>query len=290
MLIDIQNDRSERVKYDYCDFPVYVRRAPLSVFPDFSADSHWHDDIELIMVMSGQMLYKINGEITVLNEGEGLIVNSKQLHYGFSKTKKECDFICILFHPVLVCSSKTFEENYVKPFLESSVSFVHLSPDILWQKDALSYIESIWNCNSEKNAPLHIHGMIYLLWEAIVNNLSCANSNFKTDSNLTTLKTMMTFTREHANEKITLCDIALSGHISKRTCGYLFLKYLNQTPIEFLNDYRLRKSIELLKSTDMTILEISLAVGFSGASYYAEAFKKRFGKSPSEQRKLFKNL
>ena len=43
-----------------------------------------------------------------------------------------------------------------------------------------------------------------------------------------------------------------------------------------------------MRQTDLTILEISLAVGFSGASYYAEVFRKRFGQSPAEYRKTLK--
>ncbi|MBD5466964.1 MAG: helix-turn-helix transcriptional regulator [Lachnospiraceae bacterium] len=46
----------------------------------------------------------------------------------------------------------------------------------------------------------------------------------------------------------------------------------------------MNKSIELLRYTDLSIIEIALSVGFSSASYYAETFRKWFGKSPSEFR------
>lgn len=282
--IDMNDDRSERVKYDYHDFPIYIRRALLSSYPNYAADSHWHSDIEMIAVLSGQMLYNVNGRIITLNEGEGILVNTKQFHYGFSKSKTECDFICILFHPLILCSTKMFEAEFVKPILNSEASCWHLSPKIPWQGEILKHIRYIFDKKADKTALLFMQGSLCLLWNELVLHTDGVDEK-RSESKLTTLKNMIAYIHSHYNEKVTLADIAAAGHISKRTCGNIFLEYQNKTPIEFLVDYRLRKSIELMKTTDMTILEISLAVGFSGASYYAETFRKHFGKSPFEYRK-----
>lgn len=285
-MIDLNLDRSERVKYDYPDFPVYIRWGELSHYPNYAAESHWHDDIELIAVIKGQMQYNINGYVITLNEGEGILVNSKQFHYGFSETKTECLFICILFHPILLCASKMFEIRFIEPVLNSELPYIHLSPEIPWQDKVLNCIREIFEKKDEKTSPLNTQGMIYLLWNEFAANLPLNTKTIeRTDTKLTTLKKMISYIREHYGEKISLEDIAAAGHISKRTCGSVFLKYLNKTPIEFLTDYRLRKSIEMMKQTNMTVLEIGLAVGFSGASYYAETFRKYFGKSPTEYRK-----
>lgn len=284
--VDINNDRSENVKYDYPDYPVYIRRALLSAFPNYAADSHWHDDIELIAVLSGQMLYNVNGEIITINEGEGIFVNAKQLHYGFSKERTECDFICILFHPILLCTTKMFGGKFVETVLSSGIPYLHLSPKICWQNKVLQYTREICEKKDEKTAPLCIQGNICLLWNEIVVHSDCASKDEKSPTaRIMTLKNMITYIHEHYSEKVTLARIADAGHMSKRSCGMLFQQYLNKTPIEFLVDYRLRKSIELMKNTDMTILEISVAVGFSSASYYAETFRMHFGTSPVEYRK-----
>src|SRR5699024_11511661 len=96
-----RNDRSEDVLDDNQDFPVYIRRGCVSDDPDFIALSHWHDDVEFIHVQSGHMEYNINGKIVMINEGEGIFVNTRQLHYGFSEDCSECSFICVLLHPLL---------------------------------------------------------------------------------------------------------------------------------------------------------------------------------------------
>ena len=55
-------------------------------------------------------------------------------------------------------------------------------------------------------------------------------------------------------------------------------------PTEYLNRYRISKSLDLLRSTDLSVTEIALSAGFGSASYYAETFRQHLGKSPREFR------
>lgn len=59
----------ERVFYNYSDqYPLYLERDCLSTYPNFSAESHWHDEVELLICHSGQMDYNINGTILSITE------------------------------------------------------------------------------------------------------------------------------------------------------------------------------------------------------------------------------
>ncbi|MBQ8639041.1 MAG: helix-turn-helix transcriptional regulator [Lachnospiraceae bacterium] len=291
MVVDINHDRSENVRYDYPDYPIYVRRALLSIYPNYAADSHWHDDIELILILTGKMLYNVNGTLITLNAGEGILVNTRQLHYGFSDDQTECDFLCILFHPMLLCTAQSFADKFVKPVLSHGAPFIHLSPAVEWQNRILKYIREIYNCKDAYEAPLFSQGAICSLWGHLTAHTDRkSRPEERADARLSTLKTMIDFIHQNYSEKITLNDVAGAGNVSKRTCGNIFMHYLNRTPVEFLIDYRLRKAVELLKNTDTTMLEISLAVGFSGSSYFAETFRKSFGISPTEYRKQERNL
>ena len=55
MTIELKDDRSEKVHYDSLNYPIYIRRAILSQCLNYTAPSHWHDDIELIYIISGFM-------------------------------------------------------------------------------------------------------------------------------------------------------------------------------------------------------------------------------------------
>ena len=119
-IVEKRADGSERVKYDYDGYMAYIRRGLLSNYPNFAADSHWHDDLEFISVLSGSMDYNVNGEILHLKAGQGIIVNARQIHYGFSTAHNECEFYCILLHPMLLCTSQHIDRDFVSPVLSDS--------------------------------------------------------------------------------------------------------------------------------------------------------------------------
>lgn len=282
----INPDRSERVFYNESDYPAYIKKGALSAFPNYTAESHWHDDIEFILILSGQMLYNINGEVVVLKEGEGIFINARQLHFGYSEDKTECIFICLLLHPMLLCFSKSLEQKYINPIiLNEHITFFHIKNTTCWEKNVLSDIRYIYGIHVGKTAELKIQKAFINIWINLYENIITVQTakKFK-NNNLSVLKKMISFINQNYKEKISLQKIASSGNVGKTGCCAIFKKYLNKTPIKYLTEYRLRKGIELLRNTDMTVLEISYEVGFSGASYFSETFRAFYGYSPSEYR------
>lgn len=70
--IPVNADLSENVRYNIPDVPAYIRRGKLSYHPNYRAISHWHTDLEFIVVLSGTMDYNISGEVVRLTAGQGL--------------------------------------------------------------------------------------------------------------------------------------------------------------------------------------------------------------------------
>ena len=64
----------------------------------------------------------------------------------------------------------------------------------------------------------------------------------------------------------------------------MFKKETGQTFINYLNNYKIERSKDLLKNTKMTLLDISLEVGFNNQSYYSTIFKKYTNMTPQEYR------
>lgn len=75
--VDLKDDRSEIVHYDFDEYPIYIRKSMLSSYHNFEALPHWHDDIELITVLQGKMEYNVNGEIVTIQQDEGIFINSR---------------------------------------------------------------------------------------------------------------------------------------------------------------------------------------------------------------------
>lgn len=53
-------------------------------------------------------------------------------------------------------------------------------------------------------------------------------------------------------------------------------------PVDLIKEYRINKSVDLMRTTDFSITEIAFRSGFKDSGYFGKCFRKRFGKSPKE--------
>ncbi len=290
IIMKVQSDYSEIIDYNVPFYPLFVKRGQLSNYDNYRAIPHWHNDIELIHVLSGEMQYDVNGEIVTLQRGEGILVNSRQFHFGFSEEQKECDFICILFSPTLLFGNEYITEHFVRPLIENTGYFYqHLSLKIPWQKQISDIIKSIYELEQDHDKESFVlfaqQYMSELLTVWYKNASEYEMNKEKKDTMLTILRSMTEFVRQHYPEALSLSDIAKSGHVGKTYCCSIFKKYMHMTPIEYLNNYRLSQSMNLLLHTELTVSEIAFESGFRGASYYTELFHKTYGQTPTAFRK-----
>lgn len=92
---------------------------------------------------------------------------------------------------------------------------------------------------------------------------------------------LLDFIAEHYAEPLTLDTLAeqvneKAGHVS-----YLFYKYKNIRPIDYLINYRVRIATELLRSGDYTVTQAAHEVGYRDACYFSRIYKKRMGFPPT---------
>lgn len=93
----------------------------------------------------------------------------------------------------------------------------------------------------------------------------------------------------HYMEPLTVSGLAEQNGINKNRLAYIFYKYANMGPGDYLLQYRLNRARELLLSGNAPVKEIAAAVGFNDPFYFSRAFKKHVQAAPSEYRELFIN-
>lgn len=72
--------------------------------------------------------------------------------------------------------------------------------------------------------------------------------------------------------------------ISQRQLERQFQSQLGRTPVAYHRDLRLDQARRLLAQTALPVTEISLTCGFGSASHFAQLYRARFGKLPTEDR------
>ncbi|MCG6559114.1 helix-turn-helix domain-containing protein [Ruegeria sp. 1NDH52C] len=90
----------------------------------------------------------------------------------------------------------------------------------------------------------------------------------------------------HADEmcELTINDLLETQRVSRRQLERLFRQYCNSTPARYLKDLRLDRGRDLLDQTSMSVLDVSVAVGFSSVSNFSNSFAKKFGCTPTRYR------
>ena len=92
-MIRQRDDRSEIVNYDDPSFPSYSFEGHMDGSSPWIRKVHWHEDVELMTVLTGKMAYNINGSLITVNEGDTIFINSKQLHYSTDSDNTYCTYI-----------------------------------------------------------------------------------------------------------------------------------------------------------------------------------------------------
>ncbi len=93
------------------------------------------------------------------------------------------------------------------------------------------------------------------------------------------------FIQNHTQHGIGVDDVLREVPLSRRSLEIQFKSYLGRTPAEEIRRVQLERARELLLNRDMSITEVALSSGFSNATRFGIAFRKKFGTTPRNFRK-----
>ena len=287
-LIRQYEDRSEIVNYDDPSFPSYSHLGHMDASATWNKKAHWHQDVELMSILSGKMAYNINGSDVELKAGDSIFVNSKQLHFTKDVDNIFCQYIITVIHPRLLISSPEVECEYVLPVISAKEI-----PYIIFRngtKEAKSVAKAMRELNGYNGNQLEITRCFFELWHYIFESFDKRKGDAdpldKTNfHHIENLKNMIGFIKENFSQKISLKEIADTGFMSKSTCNSVFKKFTGHTPTDYLIRHRIDRALDLLTNTDQTISQISAKCGFCSPCYMTEQFVRCWGFTPSEFRK-----
>ena len=89
---------------------------------------------------------------------------------------------------------------------------------------------------------------------------------------------------QHSEPPLSTAQLALGINVTRRQLERLFRLHLNDTPRNFYLGLRLEKARQLLRQTDMSVLDISIACGFESPSYFTRSYRARFTCAPRQDR------
>lgn len=95
---------------------------------------------------------------------------------------------------------------------------------------------------------------------------------------------VQTWIQSNYDREIIFNDVAQRFGMSTRTMNRRFKHANSKTPIQYLRDIRIDHARELLKTSNLSISDISDRIGYQDTSYFTKLFKQQLGKTPSDYR------
>lgn len=88
----------------------------------------------------------------------------------------------------------------------------------------------------------------------------------------------------NTEDPISPSELARGVNMSTRQLERLFRRYLNRSPKRYYMELRLEKARNLLLQTDMSVLNVALACGFTSPSHFSKCYRGHFNRTPYRER------
>ncbi|TAH69993.1 MAG: AraC family transcriptional regulator [Anaerolineaceae bacterium] len=254
------------------EFPVQMFMNQIRT-PGIYYPAHWHEHIELHYVFKGKGIISCNQKDYSVEQGNLVIINSNELHVGTSITN-EFDALVIIFEM----------KEFSKEIANLNVIFQSLIQN---DKKIEEIILSIYHEEREKKLGYKVamRGMIYelisyLLRNYVLESLSIKENNMR-KKNLTRLNTVLQYIHANYTDTITIKQLAELIHLSEYRFCHLFKESIGQSPLNYINEVRLKKAHNLLEQKEMTVTEVAASVGFTDYNNFGRLFRKYYNYAPS---------
>ena len=78
--------------------------------------------------------------------------------------------------------------------------------------------------------------------------------------------------------------LAKQACLSTRQLERLFRRYVDRSPKRYYLELRLKKARSLLLQTDMSVINVALASGFSSPLHFSKCYRAFYGRTPYRER------
>jgi len=101
-------------------------------------------------------------------------------------------------------------------------------------------------------------------------------------THVSVIKQASRYVHNHLSEPIRLQEVAEHVNLSPNYFSSLFKKEMNLAFADYVNHTRIKESQYLLQTTNHSILDIAISVGFNNQNYFTTIFKKTTGITPKQ--------
>lgn len=255
---------------------------------DFFA--HKHSDFEFSLVVSGKGVYALRDGACRIEAGDVFLFGANQVH---CITDTEGDEPMLLFNVQfesrLIWSplSNMLNEKYLQLFNGKCEKLYGESPTTARIAAIMQRLRQ--ECrNRELGYQLMVKAYLYEMIGELIRGcgVSFAENDPTRRESLLCVDRAMTYINEHLDAPLTLEEIANYAGFSRTYFTTVFSELNGLSTWNYITIRRIEKSCELLKTTDLSVIEIAERCGYSNLSNFNRMFLRIVGSSPRDYRRM----
>ncbi|MBR5932638.1 MAG: helix-turn-helix transcriptional regulator [Treponema sp.] len=240
---------------------------------NFYSPFHWHNHIEILYLIDGEIDFKVEQRKYTLTDGDMIIVNSEMIH-----SSKLCGHANYILFQVPLSAFEGIYEDVESVRLKEK-------PDTAETRQLVASLNKMLSCVDDKKEESRVK-FISLLYDFLFVLLSSyqveqtKTTGVFANSGINRISPVMSYVEKNFRSKISLSDAADIINVTPEHLCRIFKKYTDMTFNDYLMSLRISAFYQALQTTDKKISVILEESGITNYKVFIREFKKTFGKTP----------
>ena len=256
---------------------------------------HRHNYVEMMIVLSGSITHRIDGEPFTLSTGEILIMN-KHVTHSVDRSGKNDIGVNIIMSDRFIDGvagelSGTVFSSLIKENAKADGSAIYLA----FRTGGRKYIENaienlLFELTVRGEDVCVMSGTVSLLlrYLSLENEELLIHGNVKADKDEARRLNILSYIK--ANYRTAnLSELSDKLYLTVPYLSKLTKELFGKSFKELVVDERMERARAAIEGTRLPIGDVIRSVGYENESYFHREFRKRYGKTPLAMRKKFKD-
>lgn len=238
---------------------------------------HWHDFLELEMIVSGEGEHIHNNQKYKIGPGDAYLMS----YYDFHALTANTDLVTYCIH-----FNETVLDEEISRFLSSSLHRFHCRFDTAEAKNICDKIEQML-FESTHQEPFFRQMQMNLISSLVISVIRKTAKHTQVHTPKL-IQQAIAYTHSNFRQDLSLEILAKQLSISKNHLGVTFKNWIGSSYNDYLNTIRLKYACNLLTVSDLSVKEIAFASGYHSVEYFVYRFKYNLNVTPGEYRQQTK--
>lgn len=256
---------------------------------------HNHDYYEMVYVYHGGCVNTFRDHKVIMSQGDVLLVNPNVLHSMHTLRDEDCVFNIMLSRPLLEESMLLLlaDNKLVSHFIVSYMYQINTSQDFLYfparenvQVDDVAtnlIYELLHRPPGSGSVVEHLLVVLFTLLARIHAEENRINADMQ--SKISSLPDIISYINQNS-KTVSLSILEEKFSYSTGYISRMIRQHCGQSFTQLVHNAKLQRAREILKTTDISIEQTAEEAGFQDSQYFSKIFKKKFGLTPGQYRKL----